>query len=64
MNDYSELRTSTDGNKDLEIRFPKRDALMDFSLQLDRPELSKNSSHDNRFNYFDQNKISSSSTNI
>ena len=42
MNDYSELRTSTDGNKDLEIRFPKRDALMDFSLQLDRPELSKN----------------------
>ena len=64
INDYSEMRSSKDGNKDLEIRFPKRDALMDFSLQLDRPELSQNNCHDSRFNYFDLNKISSSSANI
>lgn len=67
MNDYSEMRSSKDGNRDLEIRYPKRDALMDFSLQLDRPDLAKfsnNQCHDSRFNYFDINKISSSSTNI
>ena len=52
-------KSPTDGNKDLKILKKQENAFVDFNLQQRRPSFKSMARicHDNRFNYFDPNKI-------
>ena len=61
------LRSSKDGNKDLKFLKPEKKTFINFDKMAERPDPSKGSPlgcHDNRFNYFDKNKVPGCSRNI
>jgi len=63
----SMFRSSKDGNKDLKFLKPEKKTFIDFEKMPERVDINKGSSngcHDNRFNYFDKNKVVGSSRNV
>lgn len=61
------FRSSKDGNKDLKFLKPEKKTFIDFDKMPVRTDINKgspNQCHDNRFNYFDKNKVVGSSRNV